>query len=38
MTDDDDCEEIGEMNDWHGKWKYSEKNCTNAALYTTNPK
>jgi hypothetical protein len=26
------------MNDWHGKWKYSEKNCTNAALYTTNPK
>jgi hypothetical protein len=30
-----DCGSIGGMNDWQGKWKYSEKTCLSAALATT---
>jgi hypothetical protein len=33
----DDCGAIGEIYDWQGKPKYSEKTCSNAALVTRDP-
>jgi hypothetical protein len=36
MIYDNDCGATGEINDWQGKHKYSEKTCPNATLSTTN--
>jgi hypothetical protein len=37
MIGDDNCGEIGVIEDWQRKPKYSEKTCPSATLSTTNP-
>jgi hypothetical protein len=35
--DDDDCRANSGINEWRGKPMYSEKNCSSAAVCTSDP-